>query len=387
MKDGTPAPALLRTASYRSYRDAQWFAFRPRLNRGSDGRPRRESHSEVSNDFYPTNRPWGEVLPENKAGLWVLRNAPTLMRINIATYVDSQGNGDPLPLPMGASRLEDFPNATVKTNSLGVVAAMSPSGIAIFDCLYGLNGSIDSAPAPSPFAPTNRAPLELEVPPNEIPALDRLISEMDFKDKSTNQMIRAVAAFFQERFTYSLWQKTRYGGDTNSTPIADFLAPTNRSGHCEYFATATTLLLRRLGIPTRYAVGWSVQEVTGTRAVIRQRHAHAWCLYYLNGQWHDLDTTPASWVAEENRRASIFQWFNDGLSRLKFEFFRWRAGQSTLRDYIWWIVGPMLLFLLYRLARRKGRGDPPPGARLGILPGRKEARRVWLHPRLKRNAG
>ena len=251
---------------------------------------------------------------------------------------------------------EDFPNATIRTNSLGVVLAASPSGIAIFDVLYGMSGSIDSPPSLPLFYfqsnPTNL--LECEVPANEISALDSLIAQMDLTGKSTNQMIRTVAAYFQDHFTYSLWQKTRYGRGTNSTPLSDFLAPTNRSGHCEYFATATALVLRRLGIPTRYAVGWSVQEIKGTSAIIRERHAHAWCLYYFNDQWHDLDTTPGSWVAEENSHASIFQFLGDAWSRLKFEFFRWRAGQSTLRDYIWWIVGPMLLFLLYRLARRKG---------------------------------
>ena len=114
------------------------------------------------------------------------------------------------------------------------------------------------------------------------------------------------------------------------------------------------LLLRQLQIPARYAVGWSVQEVSGTSGVIRERHAHAWCLYYLNDQWHDFDTTPASWVAEENRRTSALQFLGDAWSRLRFEFLKWKAGQSNLRDYIWWIVGPMLLFLLYRLVRRKG---------------------------------
>ena len=93
--------------------------------------------------------------------------------------------------------------------------------------------------------------------------------------------------------------------------------------------------------------------MNGTSGVIRERHAHAWCLYYLNDQWHDLDTTPASWVAVENNRASMLQFLGDAWSRLKFEFLKWRAGQSNLRDYIWWIVGPMLLFLLYRLVRRK----------------------------------
>ena len=31
----------------------------------------------------------------------------------------------------------------------------------------------------------------------------------------------------------------------------------HRTGHCEYFATATTLLLRAAKIPARYAVGYA----------------------------------------------------------------------------------------------------------------------------------
>ena len=58
-------------------------------------------------------------------------------------------------------------------------------------------------------------------------------------------------------------------------------------------------------------------------------------------------------MAEENQGTSALQFLGDAFSWLKFEFLKWRAGQSNLRDYIWWIVGPMLLFLLYRLLRRK----------------------------------
>ncbi|MBT8330725.1 MAG: transglutaminase-like domain-containing protein, partial [Deltaproteobacteria bacterium] len=39
--------------------------------------------------------------------------------------------------------------------------------------------------------------------------------------------------------------------------IENFLTR-SRSGHCEYFATATVLLLRQAGIPARYARGYSV---------------------------------------------------------------------------------------------------------------------------------
>ena len=58
----------------------------------------------------------------------------------------------------------------------------------------------------------------------------------------------AVEKFFAGKFTYSTWQGTDKLPPTNTTPLTRFLL-TSRSGHCEYFATATVLLLRELEFP------------------------------------------------------------------------------------------------------------------------------------------
>lgn len=346
LKEATPAPSLLRTVSYRSYTNAIWYSGRGESRRSADGvipegSPRAAGSSEQRSEGF--SRGFTQVYQEARQPTWIFREGNAPFRINVATYIDTmQDPGDPVPLPLGFARFENLPNAQLKTNHLGTVVAQG-SGLLMYDVLYGPGGSIDSPPGD----------LDRRVEPNEFEAIRQLISEMDFKVKTESQKLRTISAYFQDHFTYSLWQSRRYGSPSN-TPLTDFLASTNRSGHCEYFATATVLLLRQLGIPARYAVGWSVQEVSGTSGVIRARHAHAWCLYYLNGQWHDYDTTPASWVAAENSRASMFQFLSDAWARLKFEYGKWKLGQSNLRDYIWWIVGPMLLFLLYRLARGRG---------------------------------
>ena len=68
----------------------------------------------------------------------------------------------------------------------------------------------------------------------------------------------------------------------------------SRAGHCEYFATATVLLLRAAGIPARYCRGYAVQEFSKleNRFIVRDRHAHAWTLAYVDGIWTNFDTTP-----------------------------------------------------------------------------------------------
>ena len=84
-----------------------------------------------------------------------------------------------------------------------------------------------------------------------------MIAELQLKQQSRKQALRTLSAFFQDtdKFRYSTWQGPGKLRSTNETPLARFLLRT-RSGHCEYFATATVLLLRQLGIPARYAVGY-----------------------------------------------------------------------------------------------------------------------------------
>jgi hypothetical protein len=160
-----------------------------------------------------------------------------------------------------------------------------------------------------------------------------------------------VEAYFLKNFSYSLYLKGT-PTPTNQTELAKFLKETHK-GHCEYFATATVLLLRQAGIQARYAVGYSVQEGHGKNYVVRQRHAHAWCLVWYDGAWHDFDTTPPGWDALEAAHASFFQPVSDFFSRVWFEFSKWRWGQSGKRKYVFWVLIPLLVLTLAQLLLKK----------------------------------
>jgi len=97
---------------------------------------------------------------------------------------------------------------------------------------------------------------------------------------------------------------------------------------------------------------------------VRQRDAHAWCLVWNDEQhrWQDFDTTPASWVQSEAKRASSIQFLSDLWSQARFEFSKLRWGHSRIRQYVLWFLAPVLAILLAqiifrghrrRLARRK----------------------------------
>ncbi len=208
---------------------------------------------------------------------------------------------------------------------------------------YRLDASYDSPPNEK----------DLKVPDQEMHYISGVVQELGLEGRSPGDILGAVDSFFQEKFKYSLTHK-KIGGSLS--PLEDFLLG-SRSGHCEYFATATVLILRASGIPARYASGYAVQEFSRLEDlfVVRARHAHAWVLVYDDGRWCDFDTTPASWSVIEGKKASMFEPVYDFMSFLLFRFSRWRwsEGQSSTMKYIGWLVIPLLVFLAWRLSSRK----------------------------------
>jgi transglutaminase-like putative cysteine protease len=84
-------------------------------------------------------------------------------------------------------------------------------------------------------------------------------------------------------------------------PIEDFLFHT-KAGHCERFASGLTLLLRGVGIPAQFVIGYrGCIPLDDGKYLVRQDHAHAWVEVLLSERgpeagvrdwyWHTLDPT------------------------------------------------------------------------------------------------
>ena len=67
-------------------------------------------------------------------------------------------------------------------------------------------------------------------------------------------------------------------------PVMWFLT-VSRSGYCQHFAAAGTLLLRACGIPARFVSGYFREIPAGSVAEIRVRDAHAWTEVYDGSGW------------------------------------------------------------------------------------------------------
>lgn len=101
---------------------------------------------------------------------------------------------------------------------------------------------------------------------------------------------RAIEQYLRDNYQYSLDLKA--GGPD---PLADFLFRV-RSGHCEYFSTAMTVMLRTRGIAARVVNGFlpgEYNEASGAYTV-RQSDAHSWVEAYFpkTNSWVTFDPTP-----------------------------------------------------------------------------------------------
>lgn len=88
--------------------------------------------------------------------------------------------------------------------------------------------------------------------------------------------------------------------DPQIDPVEDFLK-NRKEGHCEYYASTLTLMLRAVGIPARLVSGFKGGDLNQLRGVweVKECHAHAWVEVWTgNDVWITLDPTPGLARAE-----------------------------------------------------------------------------------------
>lgn len=316
-------PDLLREAVYNLYRWPDWRA----------AGPQREFNSA----------------DPSGPDAWILHHSPATQSLAIAAFLD--GGHGPLPLPKGPTRLDRLGTFELKTNQLGTVRAEAGPHFVDYTTFWNDTAGREGPPVHG---------FDDQVPEIERATLRQIADTLHLAELPEAARVEAVERFFARQFTYSLVQDASIlqTNPETPTPLAHFLLR-RRAGHCEYFATATTLLLRQAGVAARYVVGYAVQEhAGGQRYIVRARHAHAWCSWFDTsaGRWRDVDTTPGSWAEHEREHRSWLEPFTDGFSWLYFQFSRWRAGASELRRYLF--LGPALALvpLTIRFMRRHRAG-------------------------------
>jgi hypothetical protein len=128
--------------------------------------------------------------------------------------------------------------------------------------------------------------------PHLDPRIPEFAKEITKNARTPFDKALAIESYLRIRFTYTLNLTGKPGND----PLAHFLFET-RAGHCEYFASAMTIMLRTLGIPAREVNGFLPGEYNdlGGDYIVRASDAHSWVEVYFPGvDWQTFDPTPAS---------------------------------------------------------------------------------------------
>lgn len=333
-----PPPHLLRLASYNRYKGINWRNtlpdplpqdddnFRPIAIEITDGEP----HYFLREKMTPAD----------------LRKPLPIFKLRGAS-----SNEAPIPLPGDAASLQEFELDAIEINPLGSVRVFPKKAIIDGTVRWGDISGTEAKPWPVE---------DLFIDAIEKPAIEEVAASLDLVDMPTTQAkLARLKQWFSHEFEYTRYLDIEQAYAMRPSAIKIFLT-TSRKGHCEYFATAATLLLRAAGTPARYCVGYVVAEkdTRHNEYIIRGTHAHAWVRAWdeSKGAWVDFDPTPPGWLGAEISNHGKSPWLADAYQRFKEDFFLWRNRPKNriAATIVMWLIGlSVLTFVGRRLWKSK----------------------------------
>ena len=332
------APQLLRTATYNDYSRAVWRNI-PSPTEGDDAVTDDGFRDQVRID--KGDQRDIRIFKINSTQNPNITAEPT---VRLVGEIDSAVKANPIPMPHFTRAIGDLGKeneVSLECNELGTVQISNPDyNVISYSVWLGDNSTTEVPP---------NVRHDYKLPSEERAAVQRVCDQLGVKKgMSADKIIMRLRTYFSTKFKYTTHLTTPGLRKNNrGTAVGRFLEST-RSGHCEYFATATALILRECGIPARYCVGFAVNEFDMERDewVMRGKHAHAWVRVWNKDHWEDLDLTPPSWESMEEAKASAWQLkFADWWQRVREDFLIWRT-QDTNKTKTAIVAGGLLAILL-----------------------------------------
>ncbi len=298
-------PRLLKTASYDTYVSANWFSKNKNFNTV-------KSEKNVWNLYEKKNIIRKSLLIEK-----YLNNVQTL-----------------LPIPYGCFEIKSSDIVKFEINSDKIIKLETRSDLLIYKTIY--NGIIIKQIKPEKG--------NLDIPKNEYETLKKIIDDLELSNLSDKDKLLKIIKFFNKDFSYSLNLKNKIG----RSPLSNFLL-NSKSGHCEYYATATALLLRTAGIPTKYINGFVIDEkdMFSDKYIIRERHAHAWVEAYIDNRWKVVDTTPSIWLEEDKKETSL-EFISDFFSFLRNKITIFIKQNKKHKSMMFLVLILLIIFLFFK---------------------------------------
>ncbi len=139
------------------------------------------------------------------------------------------------------------------------------------------------------------------------------------RDELDIKIAKRIRDRLSSEYTYTL---DLSDADSDRDGVEDFLFHMKK-GHCEYFASAQTVMCCLLGVRARLATGFHPQEFNRSTGemTVRDSDAHAWCeIFTPSTDWIIMDPTPYRseadsggwWTAIKNFWADLkFLWYEN----------------------------------------------------------------------------
>ncbi len=304
-KPGEPPPALLKTATYTNFLGVNWqnqqFPFEELETRTIQ----RRSHYMLDDQI----------------------KDETVKRLPNFRMRGSVQSVFAMPIAGSTASLVGPDNAEVEMNLIGMVRVRPDASVVEADVFWGAPDSVDGEVRRADMSSIQ--PLDREVI-HQVTTELGLAELPDLKSK-----LEHLRQWYLDEFRYTLDLTIRQAPaisrlrpDDKESALTQFLTDV-RAGHCEYFATSATLILRSAGVPARYAVGFGVMEKSSkaNEYLIRGTHAHAWVRVWdeENQQWIDFDPTPPDWMGSSSSKLTLLQSLKDWVKRVREDFFLWRT--------------------------------------------------------------
>lgn len=395
--DGAKVPDRVMTKAFNFYRQGKWQAWDPDYN-------------EYDLAFRDLLRP----VVDGNEGEFAFE-APDFLIDDEATSSTApyrirgavSSNRKPFPSPAAPQLFVEAEEVdAIESSSLGTLLAINAGAVVDIGIWPGANPSLrESAPRQRVRSEALLDLTELSLPEptrrwDEAGAIRDLAEQLNLAEMTDQQKLDTIFLYFQENFTYTTHLRNRGGAD--SSAVMDFLTKSRR-GHCEYFATAATLLMRAAGVPSRYIVGFAVQERSDVPGeyLLRGTHSHAWCRAYIGGtrtleeetlnivrngqtrtvthqrevwtggKWVDLDVTPPDWLKLDSPPPTTREKLADTLQKMREDFQIWRS-DSQNRGWVNAVLAAIFIavlsFVAWRLSRSRIREQREAHSQAGARP-------------------
>ncbi len=130
----------------------------------------------------------------------------------------------------------------------------------------------------------------LQLPKNYSKAVVSLTQEVIRGAKTDEDRVKKIRKYLLNNYQYALAVEM----PPEKQDFVEYFLTEADAGYCVYFASATVVMSRIAGLPSRYVEGFVTPETleTDKGTPVSGERAHAWAEIYYNNQWQIVETTP-----------------------------------------------------------------------------------------------